>query len=75
MSSVTTGGPAAGAGLRAGDVITALGGRTVSDPNSLVAAIAAHQPGDKVHVTVRRGSSTAHLTVTLGTQPNRSSGG
>jgi S1-C subfamily serine protease len=41
----------------------------VTDSNDLVAAIAAHHPGDKVAVTVRRGSGTEHLTVTLGTQP------
>jgi S1-C subfamily serine protease len=40
-----------------------------------VAAIASHQPGDKVSVTVRRGSSTEHLTVTLGTQPAQQGNG
>jgi putative serine protease PepD len=72
VSSVTSGGPAAAAGLRAGDVVTRLGGATVPDSSSLVAAIATHRPGDKVDVTVRRGSQTLHLTVTLGTQPAQS---
>jgi putative serine protease PepD len=72
LSSVTSGGPAAAAGLRAGDVITRLGGTTVGDSSGLVAAIAAHRPGDEVDVTVRRGSQTLHLTVTLGTQPPKS---
>jgi putative serine protease PepD len=69
VSSVSSGGPAAAAGLQAGDVITRLGGAHVSDSSGLVAAIASHRPGDKVDVTVRRGSQTLHLTVTLGTQP------
>ncbi|MEA2311273.1 MAG: putative serine protease PepD [Solirubrobacteraceae bacterium] len=73
VSQVTSGGPAASAGLRAGDVITAFAGTAVNDSSGLVAAIAAHQPGDGVKLTVRRGSSTVHATVTLGTQPTQSS--
>jgi S1-C subfamily serine protease len=34
-------------------------------------AIATHQPGDRVQLTVRRGANTEHLTVTLGTQPTQ----
>jgi putative serine protease PepD len=72
VSSVTSGGPAAAAGLKSGDVITRLGGSSVTDSSSLVAAIATHKPGDKVDVTVRRGTQTLHVTVTLGTQPAQS---
>jgi putative serine protease PepD len=71
VSSVSSGGPAASGGLRSGDVITAFDGTTVRDSSGLVAAIASHQPGDKVGVTVKRGSDTLHLTVTLGTQPTQ----
>jgi putative serine protease PepD len=74
ISAVTSGGPAADAGLRGGDVITSFDGRSVSDSNGLVAAIAAHQPGDKVKLTVKRGSGTQELTVTLGKQPTQRSG-
>lgn len=69
VEQVTAGGPAASAGLQAGDVITQLGDARVSDQNDLVAAIAAHRPGDQVKVTVQRGDGTTELTVTLGTQP------
>jgi putative serine protease PepD len=72
VASVSNGGPAASAGLKTGDVITRLGDSPVTDSTSLVAAIAAHQPGDKVAVTVTRGSQTLHLTVTLGAQPAQS---
>jgi putative serine protease PepD len=71
VQSVTRGGPAADAGLRAGDIVTALGDTTVKGSNDLVAAIATHKPGDKVQVTVRRGSQTLKETVTLGTQPTQ----
>jgi putative serine protease PepD len=67
--SVTSGGPAADAGLRSGDVITKLGSSTIKGTNDLVAAIATHKPGDKMTVTIRRGSDTTDLPVTLGTQP------
>jgi putative serine protease PepD len=71
VQSVSSGGPAADAGLRSGDVITKLGSTTIKGSNDLVAAITTHKPGDKVAVTVRRGSGTTHLTATLGTQPTQ----
>jgi putative serine protease PepD len=73
VQSLSSGGPAADAGLRSGDVITKLGSTTIKGTNDLVAAIATHKPGDKVTVTVRRGSDTTDLTVTLGTQPTQAS--
>jgi putative serine protease PepD len=75
VGQVASGGPAADAGLRAGDIVTKLGDRTVADSNDLVAAIAAQQPGDRVQLTVRRGSQTVQVTVTLGTQPASSGAG
>ena len=71
VQSVSSGGPAADAGLRSGDVITKLGSTTIKGTNDLVAAIATQKPGEKLTVTVRRGSNTTDLTVTLGTQPTQ----
>jgi putative serine protease PepD len=45
----------------------------VTGSNDLGAAIAAHKPGDKVTLTVRRGSQTLKIDVTLGTQPTQAS--
>src|SRR3954447_23597229 len=42
VGRVSSGGPAAAAGLQTGDVITKLGAATVGDQNDLVAAIASH---------------------------------
>jgi putative serine protease PepD len=72
VAQVASGGPAQTAGLQAGDVITKLGDTTISDQNDLVATIASHQPGDELSVTVKRGSETKQLTITLGTQPAQS---
>jgi putative serine protease PepD len=71
VQSVTSRGPAADAGLRSGDVVTALGTTAIRGTNDLVAAIATHKPGERVELTVRRGSQTVKLTVTLGTQPTQ----
>ena len=69
IGQVRAGGPAAGGGVKAGDVVTKLGDTTVKSSSDLVAAIADHKPGDKVVLTIRRGSDTIERTVTLGTQP------
>ena len=71
VQSVTRGGPAADAGLRSGDVVTAIGSTPIRGTNDLVAAIATHQPGEHVQLTVRRGSQTVQLSATLGTQPTQ----
>ncbi len=71
VQSVTTGGPADKAGLRAGDIVTALGTAPIKGTNDLVATIAGHRPGERVTATVRRGSQTIKVTVTLGTQPSQ----
>jgi putative serine protease PepD len=74
VGSVTAGGPAASAGLKAGDVVTAIGGTKITGSGDLVAAIASHAPGDQVKVTIRRGSGTQTVTATLGTQPAKQAG-
>jgi len=66
LASVVSGGPAAAAGLRAGDVVIKVGDRAIGDGDDLVAAIRSYRPGDRVTLTVRRGGSTTTATVTLG---------
>lgn len=70
VGAVTSGGPAADAGLRTGDTITAIDGKKVADSNALISVIAGHEPGDEVTLTVRRGGDSSQHTVTLGTQPS-----
>jgi S1-C subfamily serine protease len=60
------GGPAAGLGIVAGDVITSVGGVQVDSSQSLQAAILKHKPGDKVTVTWTDQAGTQHSgTATL----------
>ena len=70
VASVAAGSPAAKAGFKAGDVITAIDGTPIPDADSAITAIRAdHRPGDVVKVTLRRGSQTATLSVTLAASP------
>jgi putative serine protease PepD len=69
VGTVRAGSPAATAGLKQGDVITAIDGKAVADANALTAVVGSHQPGDTISVTVKRGDATMHLSVKLGTRP------
>ena len=69
IGTVRAASPAAKAGLKSGDVITALNGSSISNANQLTTAISEHQPGDELHLTVMRGGSTLKLDATLGTRP------
>jgi putative serine protease PepD len=62
---ITPGGPADKAGIQAGDVITKFNDRPVTEPDELIVAIRAQQPGDTVKLTVRRGSSERVVDVVL----------
>ncbi|MBT2440072.1 trypsin-like peptidase domain-containing protein, partial [Streptomyces sp. ISL-36] len=64
--SITANGPAAKAGLKAGDVITGFGDRQIDSGPTLISEIWTHQPGDQVKITYERDGKTATTTVTLG---------
>ncbi|WP_116137054.1 DegQ family serine endoprotease [Trinickia diaoshuihuensis] len=66
VSSVDPGGPAAKAGLQAGDVILAVNGTAVNDSTDLPAQIASMKPGSKATLDVWRDKSKKQVTVTLG---------
>jgi putative serine protease PepD len=70
IGQVAGGGPASDAGLKSGDVVTAIDGRNIGGADALVNAIDAHKPGDQVTLTVRRGGDTSQIKVKLGTRPN-----
>lgn len=62
-NAVMTGGPAAKAGLKPGDVIITFGGREIATPEELIVAVRSHDVGDSVSVTYMRGEKK--LTATL----------
>ncbi len=62
---VTPGGPADKAGVKAGDIITKIDNRVVTEPDELIVAIRAQAPGDTVTLTIRRGGSETKVKVKL----------
>jgi S1-C subfamily serine protease len=70
VAGVLPGSPAAKAGLAAGDVITALGGQSISSADSLISVVAEHRPGDRVQVAWTDQSGQSHTaTVQLASGP------
>ena len=61
--------PAAAAGVKSGDVITAVDGETVADPHDLARRIAALGPKKTVKLALIRNGSPMTVDVTLGTMP------
>ena len=61
-----SGSAADSAGLRRGDVITALNGTEVNDPNSFRNTIASTAPNSEVTLTVRRDGTEQQVRATLG---------
>lgn len=59
-------GPAAKAGIRPGDVLTAVGGQKVASVEELFAALRQHDPGEGVAISYVRdgGTHTAHAQIT-----------
>jgi GNAT superfamily N-acetyltransferase len=66
IQQVTPGSAAEIAGIRAGDVVTALGGEVVSDLRSYSSALKAHAPGAEVNITLLREGVEMTLTAILG---------
>ena len=69
VASVVDGGPAADAGLRAGDVITSVDGHRVADSSDLSTEVGNHKPGDQVDVGVTRDGTGHTLQAKLTNRP------
>jgi len=69
VGEIRGGGPAAAAGLRAGDVITQVNGEKIDSSEELQAAINAQKPGDKVSITYTRNGQSHTVEVTLASRP------
>ncbi|HEY5300528.1 MAG TPA: trypsin-like peptidase domain-containing protein [Acetobacteraceae bacterium] len=69
IAGVERGSPAARAGLRTGDVVTAVNGEAVHTSLGLVRTIAEKPPGNTVTVQVRRDGRAVSIPVTVGRRP------
>jgi len=65
--SVDANSPASAAGIKQGDVILSVDGTNLTPTSSSLAdLVAAHKSGDKVTLSVKSGTTTNNVTVTLG---------
>lgn len=65
VANVSDGTPASEAGVKAGDVITALGGTAISSPRDLSRMVADLTPGAKESLTVWRSGQSQDLKITV----------
>ncbi|MFF0510832.1 trypsin-like peptidase domain-containing protein [Streptomyces sp. NPDC004250] len=65
-SAVTKGGPGAKAGIKPGDVITAVDGQRVHSGEELIVKTRAHRPGDRLELTLERGGRETKVSLVLG---------
>ena len=64
-NAILPGGPAAKAGLKAGDIILEIDGKAVANGDELIVAIRSHNVGDRLTVKFQRGSATQTVSLTL----------
>jgi putative serine protease PepD len=65
-SEVTAGGPGDRAGIKPGDIITAIDGTPVHSGDELIVRIRSHRPGDRLALTLLRGGRPRTVSLTLG---------
>ena len=66
VQEVQPGGPAEKAGLKPGDIIISIDGRSIKDGNDLVDEIASRRPGSTARLGYMRDGKQADTTVTIG---------
>ncbi|GAB3995722.1 S1C family serine protease [Nocardioides marmoraquaticus] len=73
VSAVEPGGSGDEAGLQEGDVITKVDDQVIDGPDSLVATVRGHRPGDDVTITYTRDGQSSTTTADLGSDAGQPS--
>src|ERR1700691_5369990 len=66
VSDVTPDSPGSKAGLKTGDVITELNGKSITDAGQLQMLVGQQRPGDTIHLDMMRDDKPTTVAVTLG---------
>ena len=69
IAGVVRGSPADGAGIRPGDVLLSVGGKSVRDPQVMLDLIAALKPEERTNFRLRRDRNIVEVTVRIGKRP------
>jgi serine protease DegQ len=69
IAGVLRGGPAEKAGLKPGDILVEIEGRSVKDPNSMLNLVAALVPGKPASIRFRRDNRDIEVQVAVGKRP------
>ncbi len=69
VAGLETGGPAAKAGIMAGDILVSIGGQAVPDPANLRSALDAARPGRALPIGLIRGGARLELSATPSASP------
>jgi len=66
---IVPGSPAATAGLKAGDIVTAIDGRRIDATAGVDDILSLYEPGDRLTISLLRDGQTLQVGLTLGTRP------
>lgn len=65
VGGLRSGGPAEKAGVKVGDIVIRIAGKSIRNIEEYMAVLADRKPGEKVEVTVKRGAEEITVTLTL----------
>ena len=71
LAGIEPDGPASHAGLKPGDIITAVNGNKIANPRELAVDIAAIRPGTQAHLTVLEDGQTKDMALNVAEMPNQ----
>ncbi|HET7478689.1 MAG TPA: trypsin-like peptidase domain-containing protein [Rubrobacteraceae bacterium] len=71
VRNVVSGSAASNAGVRSGDIITAIDNRKIADSGDLLGDLRDYKPGDQVKITIVRNGNKKTLNVTLDQAPQQ----
>jgi Do/DeqQ family serine protease len=71
LAGILRGGPADRAGLKPGDILLAIEGSPVKDPNSMLNLVAALVPGKPASIRLRRDNKDVEIQIAVGKRPTQ----